>query len=184
MPAGWTARGAAERQAIGNGPAHRQAPCRSWSLPGSHPSDSTGRQPCEQRHAFCFICGPGRRCLMRGTPHKPRQRPMRTAAAVRRWSVVRRWSSRITFGGARGQHGQNTYVGNLPYTDFRGSAPELFTVRERSTMFASCATWRPAAHAGFAFVEMTTDEEAQKAITTSRVPARGRGWSQRGAAEA
>src|SRR3970282_1684170 len=61
--------------------------------------------------------------------------------------------------------GRKLYVGNLPYTIGEAELQELFgragTV-EKVKVMRDMATGRAR---GFAFVEMATDEEAQKAIT-------------------
>ena len=61
--------------------------------------------------------------------------------------------------------GRRLYVGNLPYTTGEAELQELFgTVGnvESVRVMRDAATGRAR---GFAFVEMSTDEEAQKAIT-------------------
>jgi len=61
--------------------------------------------------------------------------------------------------------GRKLYVGNLPYETGESELQELFgragTV-EKVTVMRDMATGRAR---GFGFVEMSTDEEAQKAIT-------------------
>src|SRR6185436_5881359 len=61
--------------------------------------------------------------------------------------------------------GRKLYVGNLPYETGETELQELFgragTV-EKVTVMRDMATGRAR---GFGFVEMSTDEEAQKAIT-------------------
>jgi cold-inducible RNA-binding protein len=57
------------------------------------------------------------------------------------------------------------YVGNLPYETGEAALEELFAragTVETVKVMRDMATGRPR---GFAFVEMSTDEEAQKAIT-------------------
>ena len=57
------------------------------------------------------------------------------------------------------------YVGNLPYETGETALEELFAragTVETVKVMRDMATGRPR---GFAFVEMSTDEEAQKAIT-------------------
>ena len=61
--------------------------------------------------------------------------------------------------------GRKLYVGNLPYEIGETELQELFTragAVESVTVMRDQATGRAR---GFAFVEMGTDEEAQKAIT-------------------
>src|ERR1700737_124140 len=61
--------------------------------------------------------------------------------------------------------GRRLYVGNLPYTTGEADLQELFSragTVESVRVMRDMATGRAR---GFAFVEMTTDEEAQKAIT-------------------
>ena len=60
--------------------------------------------------------------------------------------------------------GRRLYVGNLPYTTGEAELQELFS---RAGNVESVRVMRDAATGrarGFAFVEMSTDEEAQKAI--------------------
>lgn len=59
--------------------------------------------------------------------------------------------------------GRRLYVGNLPYTTGEAELEELFTKAgkvESVRVMRDAATGRAR---GFAFVEMSTDEEAQKA---------------------
>jgi RNA recognition motif-containing protein len=61
--------------------------------------------------------------------------------------------------------GRRLYVGNLPYTTGEAELQELFA---RAGKVESVRVMRDAATGrarGFAFVEMSTDEEAQKAAT-------------------
>src|SRR5437867_9077041 len=61
--------------------------------------------------------------------------------------------------------GRRLYVGNLPYTTGEAELQELFS---RAGTVESVRVMRDAATGrarGFAFVEMSTDEEAQKAAT-------------------
>ena len=61
--------------------------------------------------------------------------------------------------------GRRLYVGNLPYTTSEDQLTELFSRAgkvDNVRVMRDMATGRAR---GFAFVEMTTDEEAQKAIT-------------------
>ena len=61
--------------------------------------------------------------------------------------------------------GRKLYVGNLPYETGETELQELFAQAgavESVTVMRDMATGRAR---GFAFVEMSTDEEAQKAIT-------------------
>src|SRR5476649_2103032 len=61
--------------------------------------------------------------------------------------------------------GRRLYVGNLPYTTGEAELQELFSKAgtvESVRVMRDMATGRAR---GFAFVEMSTDEEAQKAIT-------------------
>jgi cold-inducible RNA-binding protein len=61
--------------------------------------------------------------------------------------------------------GRKLYVGNLPYETGESDLHELFAragTVETVTVMRDMATGRAR---GFAFVEMSTDEEAQKAIT-------------------
>ena len=61
--------------------------------------------------------------------------------------------------------GRRLYVGNLPYTTGEAELQELFS---RAGTVESVRVMRDAATGrarGFAFVEMSTDEEAQRAIT-------------------
>ncbi len=61
--------------------------------------------------------------------------------------------------------GRRLYVGNLPYTTGESELQELFS---RAGNVESVRVMRDAATGrarGFAFVEMSTDEEAQKAAT-------------------
>ena len=61
--------------------------------------------------------------------------------------------------------GRRLYVGNLPYTTGEAELQELFS---RAGTVESVRVMRDAATGrarGFAFVEMATDEEAQKAAT-------------------
>lgn len=61
--------------------------------------------------------------------------------------------------------GRKLYVGNLPYETGETELQELFAragTVETVTVMRDMATGRAR---GFAFVEMSTDEEAQKAIT-------------------
>jgi len=60
--------------------------------------------------------------------------------------------------------GRRLYVGNLPYTTGEAELQELFSragTVESVRVMRDAATGR--ARRGFAFVEMATDEEAQKA---------------------
>jgi cold-inducible RNA-binding protein len=60
--------------------------------------------------------------------------------------------------------GRKLYVGNLPYEAGEGELHELFAragTVETVTVIRDMATGRPR---GFAFVEMSTDAEAQRAI--------------------
>ncbi len=60
--------------------------------------------------------------------------------------------------------GRKLYVGNLPYETGEGELQELFAragTVETVNVMRDMATGRAR---GFAFVEMSTDEEAQKAI--------------------
>lgn len=60
--------------------------------------------------------------------------------------------------------GRKLYVGNLPYTTGEQELQELFSEAgqvETVTVMRDMATGRAR---GFAFVEMATDEDAQKAI--------------------
>ena len=60
--------------------------------------------------------------------------------------------------------GRRLYVGNLPYTTGEAELQELFSKAgtvESVRVMRDAATGRAR---GFAFVEMSTDEEAQKAI--------------------
>jgi cold-inducible RNA-binding protein len=60
--------------------------------------------------------------------------------------------------------GRKLYVGNLPFTTGESELQELFAragTVETVTVMRDTATGRAR---GFAFVEMSTDEEAQKAI--------------------
>ena len=62
--------------------------------------------------------------------------------------------------------GRKLYVGNLPYETGEAELQDLFAQAgsvESVTVMRDQATGRAR---GFAFVEMSTDEEAQKAITT------------------
>jgi RNA recognition motif-containing protein len=61
--------------------------------------------------------------------------------------------------------GRKLFVGNLPYETGETELQELFTragTVETVKVIRDMATGRPR---GFAFVEMSTDEEAKKAIT-------------------
>lgn len=61
--------------------------------------------------------------------------------------------------------GRKLYVGNLPFTTSEAELQELF---ERAGNVESVRVMRDMATGrarGFAFVEMSTDEEAQKAVT-------------------
>ena len=61
--------------------------------------------------------------------------------------------------------GRKLYVGNLPYETGEAELQDLFAAAgtvESVTVMRDMATGRAR---GFAFVEMSTDEEAQKAIT-------------------
>lgn len=61
--------------------------------------------------------------------------------------------------------GRKLYVGNLPYTIGESELQELFSKAgnvETVRVMRDMATGRAR---GFAFVEMATDEEAQKAVT-------------------
>ena len=61
--------------------------------------------------------------------------------------------------------GRKLYVGNLPYETGEAELQELFAragTVETVTVMRDMATGRAR---GFAFVEMSTDQEAQKAIT-------------------
>ena len=61
--------------------------------------------------------------------------------------------------------GRRLYVGNLPYTTGEAELQELFSKAgtvESVRVMRDAATGRAR---GFAFVEMSTDEEAQKAAT-------------------
>ncbi len=61
--------------------------------------------------------------------------------------------------------GRRLYVGNLPYTTGEAELQELFS---RAGTVESVRVMRDAATGrarGFAFVEMSTDDEAQKAAT-------------------
>jgi cold-inducible RNA-binding protein len=61
--------------------------------------------------------------------------------------------------------GRKLYVGNLPYETGEGELQELFAQAgnvETVKVMRDMATGRAR---GFAFVEMSTDEEAQRAIT-------------------
>jgi cold-inducible RNA-binding protein len=61
--------------------------------------------------------------------------------------------------------GRKLYVGNLPYSIGEGELQELFSKAgnvETVRVMRDMATGRAR---GFAFVEMATDEEAQKAVT-------------------
>lgn len=61
--------------------------------------------------------------------------------------------------------GRKLYVGNLPYETGESDLQELFSQSgtvEQVTVMRDMATGRAR---GFAFVEMSTDEEAQQAIT-------------------
>jgi len=60
--------------------------------------------------------------------------------------------------------GRRLYVGNLPYTTGEAELQELFS---KAGTVESVRVMRDAATGarGFAFVEMATDEEAQKAAT-------------------
>src|ERR1700716_2858452 len=61
--------------------------------------------------------------------------------------------------------GRRLYVGNLPYTTGEAERQELFSKAgnvESVRVMRDAATGRAR---GFAFVEMSTDEEAQKAAT-------------------
>jgi len=61
--------------------------------------------------------------------------------------------------------GRRLYVGNLPYTTGEAELQELFSKAgtvETVRVMRDAATGRAR---GFAFVEMATDEEAQKAVT-------------------
>lgn len=61
--------------------------------------------------------------------------------------------------------GRRLYVGNLPYTTGEAELQELFSQAgnvESVRVMRDAATGRAR---GFAFVEMATDEEAQKAAT-------------------
>src|SRR5258708_24351355 len=61
--------------------------------------------------------------------------------------------------------GRKLYVGNLPYETGEAELQELFSragTVESAKVMRDMATGRAR---GFAFVEMSTDEEAQKAIT-------------------
>jgi RNA recognition motif-containing protein len=61
--------------------------------------------------------------------------------------------------------GRKLYVGNLPYETGESDLQELFAragTVEQVTVMRDMATGRAR---GFAFVEMSTDEEAQKAIS-------------------
>src|SRR4029079_9769968 len=63
------------------------------------------------------------------------------------------------------QMGRKLYVGNLPYSIGEGELQELFSKAgnvETVRVMRDMATGRAR---GFAFVEMATDEEAQKAVT-------------------
>ena len=62
--------------------------------------------------------------------------------------------------------GRKLYVGNLPYETGETELQELFTragTVETVTVMRDQATGRPR---GFAFVEMSTDQEAQQAISS------------------
>ena len=69
--------------------------------------------------------------------------------------------------------GRRLYVGNLPYetgeTDLQDLFAQAGTV-ETVKVMRDMATGRAR---GFAFVEMSTDEEAQKAITQRSAPEAG-----------
>ena len=82
--------------------------------------------------------------------------------------------------------GRRLYVGNLPYTTGEAELQELFSKAgtvESVRVMRDAATGRAR---GFAFVEMSTDEEAQKAATrVQSVPdGRPRADRQRSASEA
>src|SRR5262245_33945876 len=65
----------------------------------------------------------------------------------------------------RGRMGRRLYVGNLPYSTGEADLQELFSKAgtvESVRVMRDAATGRAR---GFAFVEMATDEEAQKAAT-------------------
>ncbi len=65
------------------------------------------------------------------------------------------------------------YVGNLPYTTGEGELQDLFGTAgtvESVNVMRDMATGRAR---GFAFVEMSTDEEAQNAITKFNEYSRG-----------
>ena len=77
--------------------------------------------------------------------------------------------------------GRRLYVGNLPYTTGEAELQELFG---RAGTVESVRVMRDAATGrarGFAFVEMSTDEEAQKAATElNQYQLGGRALHQRG----
>ncbi len=61
--------------------------------------------------------------------------------------------------------GKNLYVGNLPYSATEASLNELFT-KYGEVVSAKVITDADSGRSkGFAFVEMSTNEDAQKAIT-------------------
>src|ERR1700709_472685 len=67
--------------------------------------------------------------------------------------------------GRRGSMGRRLYVGNLPYSAGETELQDLFSKAgtvESVRVMRDAATGRAR---GFAFVEMSTDEEAQKAAT-------------------
>jgi RNA recognition motif-containing protein len=72
--------------------------------------------------------------------------------------------SRLFLAGARDSMGRRLYVGNLPYSTSEDQLTELFS---RAGKVDSVRVMRDMATGrarGFAFVEMGTDEEAQRAI--------------------
>jgi RNA recognition motif-containing protein len=72
---------------------------------------------------------------------------------------------RVNQAGVSDSMGRRLYVGNLPYSSTEDQLNELFS---RSGKVDSVRVMRDMATGrarGFAFVEMSTDEEAQRAIT-------------------
>src|SRR5512132_3829067 len=61
--------------------------------------------------------------------------------------------------------GRRLYVGNLPYSATEGQLTELFSRAGRADSFRVMRGVATGRARGFAFVEMGSDEEAQKAIS-------------------
>ncbi len=78
------------------------------------------------------------------------------------------------------------YVGNFPYEVGETELQELFARAGTVETVKVMRDRLPADHAGFAFVEMSTDEDKQKAITELKTPirwGRSRPHGQRGASQ-